>query len=288
MSLEVHEWPATVPEAPVVLATHGITANGLSWGAVAEHLDGRVRLLAPDLAGRAGSRDEPGPYGLGRHADHLIALLDDRGVDRAVLAGHSMGAYVTALAAVRRPDRVSSVVLVDGGLSGPLPPGADVDALLIKLLGPAIARLDVTFASREEYLDFWRKHPAFGFVWTPALQAYLLHDLIGDGPYRSSCVAEAIRVDGADMLAGPEATAAIHRLTVPGVLLWADRGLLDQTPGVYTAENTAGLPVPSIRVPDTNHYSVVVGTDGAKAVAAHILRAATEPPIRHGQPDHGR
>ena len=70
-----------------------------------------------------------------------------------------------------------------------------------------------------------------------------MHDLVGDGPYRSSCVAEAIRVDGADMLAGPEATGAIHRLTVPGVLLWADRGLLDQTPGAYSAESTAGLPV---------------------------------------------
>jgi pimeloyl-ACP methyl ester carboxylesterase len=278
LTLEVHEWPATAADAPVVLATHGITANGLSWGPVADQLDGRVRLIAPDLAGRAGSRNEPGPYGLGRHADDLIALLDDRGIDRAVLAGHSMGAYVTALAAVRHPDRVSAVVLVDGGLSKPLPEGTDVGALLTKLLGPAIARLDRTFASPEEYREFWVEHPAFGFTWTPSLEAYLMHDLAGDGPYRSSCVAEAIRVDGADMLAGPEATGAIHRLTVPGVLLWADRGLLDQTPGAYSSESTAGLPVASVRVPDTNHYSIVGGPDGAKTVTAHILRAATGSP----------
>ena len=274
MTLEVHEWPASAPGAPVILAAHGITANGLSWGPVAEHLGGAVTLLAPDLRGRAGSRDVPGPYGLARHADDMIAILDDRGVDSAVLAGHSMGAYVAALAAVRRPDRATAVVMVDGGLAVPLPPGTDVQALLTATLGPAIERLDTTFASREQYREFWRRHPAFGFAWTPALDAYLQHDLIGDGPYRSSCVAEAIRVDGADMFAGPEATAAFHRLAVPAVLLWADRGLFDQSPGVYTADGTAGLKVPAERVPDTNHYSILAG-GGAAAVAAHLVRAAT-------------
>jgi pimeloyl-ACP methyl ester carboxylesterase len=247
----VHEWPG---DGPVVLAVHGITANGLSWGPVARHLDGRATLVAPDLRGRAGSRDEPGPYGLARHA---------------------MGAYVAALAAVRHPNRVTSVVMVDGGLAFPLPPGTDVDALLTRALGPAIARLDVTFATREEYRDFWRRHPAFGFDWTPELEAYLMHDLIGDGPYRSSCIAEAVRVDGADMFAGPEATAAFHQLPVPGVLLWADRGLLNQSPNYYTAQNTAGLGVPGVRVPDTNHYSILAGP-GASIVAGHILAAGTD------------
>ena len=73
--------------------------------------------------------------------------------------------------------------------------------------------------------------------------------------------------------AGAEATAAIHKLPVPGVLLWADRGLLNQTPGAYTTENTAGLGLPSVRVPDTNHYSILAGP-GAPTVAEHILRAA--------------
>lgn len=269
-ALEIHEWAG---DAPVVVAAHGITGNGLSWAAVAEELAGRVTLLAPDLRGRAGSRDVPGPYGLTRHADDLIAILDERGVDTAVLAGHSMGAYVAALAAVRHPDRVTGVVMVDGGLSFPLPAGTDVDALLARALGPAMDRLSMTFESREEYRAFWQKHPAFGFGWTPLLDAYLQHDLIGDGPYRSSCVAAAIRVDGADMLAGPEATTAFQRLAVPAVLLWADRGLLNQTPGGYTAENTAGLSVPAIRVPDTNHYSILVANDGAKVVAEHIRRA---------------
>jgi pimeloyl-ACP methyl ester carboxylesterase len=269
MSLEIHEWAGS---GPAVLAVHGITANGLSWGPVADRLAGRVTLLAPDLRGRAGSRAEPGPYGLARHADDVIAILDERGTESAVVAGHSMGAYVAALAAVRHPGRVTAVVMVDGGLTFPLRPGTDVDALAARVLGPAVDRLDGTFATREEYRGFWRGHPAFGFTWTPALEPYLMHDLIGDGPYRSSCVPEAIRVDGADMFAGSEATAAFHRLAVPAVLLRADRGLLDQSPGAYTAQNTAGLTVPVVRVADTNHYSILLASDGAAAVADHILR----------------
>jgi pimeloyl-ACP methyl ester carboxylesterase len=268
MSLEVHDWPG---DGPVVLAVHGITANGLSWGVVAEHLAGRATVLAPDLAGRAGSRAEPGPYGLGRHADDLVRLLDERGLDRVVLAGHSMGAYVAAMAAVRHPDRFSRVVMVDGGLGFGLPPGADVQAVLTEILGPAIARLDAEFASPEEYREFWRRHPAFGFDWTPALEAYLMHDLVGAGPYRSSCVAEVIRVDGADMFTGTEALAAFHELAVPAVLLYADRGLLDQTPGAYTKENTDGRNVPAVRVPGTNHYSILVAPEGAATVADHLL-----------------
>jgi pimeloyl-ACP methyl ester carboxylesterase len=271
VTLEVHEWG----DGPAVVAVHGITANGLSWGPVADQLAGRVRLIAPDLAGRAGSRAEPGPYGLVRHAEDVVALLDARGIERAVVAGHSMGAYVAALAAVRHPDRVTSVIMVDGGLAFPLPPGTDVDELLTRLLGPAIARLDTTFDSPDDYRAFWQKHPAFGFEWTPALEAYLMHDLVGDGPYRSSCVAEAIRADGADMFAGPEATAAIHRLPVPGLLLWAERGLLNQTPGAYTAENTADLSVPAVNVPDTNHYSILVEPGPAAVVARHLLEAAS-------------
>lgn len=269
MSLEVHEWAGG---DQVVLAVHGITANGLAWGPVATALAGRVRLVAPDLRGRAGSRDEPGPYGLDRHAEDVIGILDERGLDTAVLAGHSMGAYVAALAAVRHPDRVRAVVMLDGGLGFPLPAGTDVDALLARTLGPAMDRLALEFGSREDYREFWRGHPAFGFEWTPELDAYLQHDLIGDGPYRSSCVAEAIRADGADMLAGAAANRAFHELAVPAVLLWADRGLLNQTPGAYTAENTAGLNVPAVRVPDTNHYSILADPRHAATVAEHILR----------------
>jgi pimeloyl-ACP methyl ester carboxylesterase len=294
--LLVHVWPATSADAPVVVAAHGITANGLSWAQVARSLDGRVTLVAPDLRGRAGSRDAPGPYGIARHADDLIAVLDGLRLDglgsdglgldglgldgldvrRAVLTGHSMGAFVAAVAAVRHPDRVGGVVLVDGGLAFPVPDGTDLDAVLAAVLGPAVARLGMTFPDRDAYRQFWQAHPAFAGDWTPEVEAYIQHDLIGSGPFRSSCVAEAVRTDGGQVLVDAETLAAIHSLTVPGVLLYAERGLLDEPQALYDAQRVAGLEMPAVAVADTNHYSILIADKGAAVVADHILRAVGE------------
>ena len=69
-SLAIHDLSLGSPaaDAPVVLAVHGITANGLSWRRVADELGrrhgpGAVRFLAPDLRGRGDSRSVPGPSG---------------------------------------------------------------------------------------------------------------------------------------------------------------------------------------------------------------------------------
>jgi len=269
----VHIWRAAEPDAPVAIAAHGITANGLSWGRVAELLDRRATLLAPDLRGRAGSRDAPGPYGIARHADDLAVILDDLGVPEAVLVGHSMGAYIAAVAAVRHPWRATAVVLVDGGLSHPPPPGTDLDDALAALLGPALARLDMTFPDRDAYRKFWQAHPALA-DWTPVADAYVQHDLIGTGPYRSSCVPDAVRTDGRQFLGDPEVLAAIHTLPVPGILLYAERGLMNDVPGVYGESSLAGLSVPVRLVPDTNHYSILLADKGAQAVADQIARFA--------------
>jgi pimeloyl-ACP methyl ester carboxylesterase len=259
--LLVHVWPGTSTAAPAAVAVHGITANGLSWARVAELLDGRVTLLAPDLRGRAGSRDAPGPYGLARHADDLIAILDELSIDRATLVGHSMGAYVAALAAIRHPGRTGEVVLVDGGLARPLPPGADPQAVRAAVIGPALQR-------------FWQAHPALAGAWSPWAEAYTQYDLVGSGPFRSSCDIEAIRVDGTEMLTDPDGVSAIHRLPVPGVLLYAERGLANEPDAMYNEERLAGLTIPTMLVPDTNHYTILLTEHGAGAIAEQVLRAA--------------
>ena len=72
----------------------------------------------------------------------------------------------------------------------------------------------------------------------------------------------------------PAVLDAVRQLTVPGVLLWAPRGLMNQTPGLYTAEvlAAAGLPVglDAARVPDCNHYSIVFTDAGRAAVRAAL------------------
>ena len=283
-NLEVHHLGADPGDAvPAVVALHGITANALAWTAVGRALEGRVRLVAPDLRGRAGSRALPPGKGLGTHVDDVVALLDHLGLDRVVVAGHSMGGFVAALLAARHPERVSSVVLVDGGVGFPAPPGTDVDAVLEAVIGPAMRRLSMRFGSRDEHLDFWRQHPALGPVFgtaaEPELVAYLDHDLQpdGDGAFRSSCSLEAVRRDGADVVGGAEVLEAVRVGASPTTLLWAPRGLLDEPQGLYDEGRIAAAMLPPSvdvrRVDGTNHYTVLLAPDGVGAVAGAVEEA---------------
>jgi pimeloyl-ACP methyl ester carboxylesterase len=276
-------WPAPDPAAPTVLAAHGITSNALAWARVAAALAGSVTLVAPDLRGRAGSAALPGPYGMAAHADDLVAVLDHLGLGRAVLVGHSMGAFAVAVTAIRSPQRVSSVVLVDGGLGFPVPEGADLDAALLAVLGPAMERLSRTFPDHGAHRQFWRSHPAIGPAFDAVIAAHVDRDLVGEEPeLRSSCSLAAVRADGADLLSGTRTLRAVHELTVPAMLLWAPRGLRDEPTGLYTADRlaAAGLDAARVhveRVDDVNHYTIVLGDRGAEAVAAAV-RAAVEAP----------
>lgn len=135
-ALTVTRWGSA--DALPVVALHGITANGHSFARVAAELPDTLALLAPDLRGRARSAHVPGPYGLGAHVADTMALLDAVGVDRTVLVGHSMGAFVACLAAVRHPDRVAGVVLVDGGFGLPAPPGTDIQQVIGPAMAPAV------------------------------------------------------------------------------------------------------------------------------------------------------
>ena len=280
--LAVLRWAADAPDAPVVVLVHGITGNAMAWARVAAALGGDHTVLALDLRGRALSAALPGPYGIERHAEDVLAVLDAHDVDRAVLAGHSMGGFVVAMAAagVGR-DRVRGLVMVDGGLPFPDPPGADVDAKLAAVLGPALDRLRMSFPDLAAVRAFWSEHPAVGpWVDVPSVAAYLARDVVAaEGGLRSACVHEAVSVDGGDFLTNERVLEATAQLPVPATLLWAARGLQDQTPGIYDENRLATLGleragVTARLVPDSNHYSILWAEQGVTAIAGAI-RAAT-------------
>lgn len=265
---------------PLVVAAHGITGSSRFWGLVGRALAGEVTLLAPDLRGRGDSAALPGPYGLSAHADDLVALFDGVGAERGVVAGHSMGGFVAAVTAVRHPERVTGVVLVDGGppLSDPLPADTDVDAALESIIGPSMRRLRMRFTSREEYRSFWRDHPAFADVPDGLVDAWADHDLTGREPrLRSRVSAEAVRADAADTLLDEDVRTAVGRLRCPGVFLWAEKGMLGEPPGLYGPEHVRYLTHLEVRaVPDTNHYTIGMSPRGAGAIAEAVRDLVTE------------
>jgi pimeloyl-ACP methyl ester carboxylesterase len=213
---------------------------------------------------------------MAQHAADALALLDDAGAERVVVAGHSMGGYVAARLAADHPDRVSAVVLVDGGLPLPVPEGADPDELLDATLGPALARLSQTFADYAAYHAFWRAHPALtgDEIGDGDLAAWADHDLVGERPnLRSGIAEEAVRADGRDLVLDEATRTALDRVTAPGALLRAPRGLLDDDNPLIPVAQAEAFTHPTValrEVEDTNHYTILLGDRGSLATAEAI------------------
>ena len=263
-------------DAPTALLVHGVTASHLAWPFVVERLPG-VRVVAPDLRGRGRSNGIDGAAGMAAHAADLTALLDALGIDRTVVVGHSMGGFVSVVFAHRYPERVSRLLLVDGGLPLDVPSGLSTDELVAGILGPTAARLSMRFADTGEYLDFWRQHPAFAGAWTPELERYLAYDLVDDGmgAFRPATSYATTADDTLDMNTGDALPAALAGLQHPTRLITVPRGLQNEPPGLYAPEHLARLlsEYPAVeheRVDGFNHYTIVMSPSGADVVAAAL------------------
>ena len=115
------------------------------------------------------------------HAEDLAAVLAELGTGPVVVVGHSMGAFASVVLANLFPERVRSLVLVDGGLPLQVPAELSDEQIVATVLGPAAERLNATFPSREVYRTYWRQHPAFSADWSPLVEEYVDYDLTGRG-----------------------------------------------------------------------------------------------------------
>lgn len=271
-------WGPADQGAPTILAVHGVTASHKCWAYLAAELPD-VRIIAPDLRGRGRSNSLPAPYGMPSHAEDLAAVLAELAHGPAVVVGHSMGGFASLVLANRFPERVRSLVLVDGGLPLQVPEGLSDEQVISSVLGPAAERLNATFPSREVYRSFWRQHPAFSADWGPFVDAYVDYDLTGEEPeLRPATRYEAMAEDTADLHRGASLLKALDELAVEAEVLRAPRGLLNEPAGLYAPgylESWAEkLPALKVReVPDVNHYTIIMGEAGAAAVAQRVRAA---------------
>ncbi len=79
---------------PDLVLLHPFPAHHGVWMPVAEQLASRYRVILPDLRGHGNSGVGDGPATMHKHAEDLILVLKDVGVDRAIFAGESIGGYI--------------------------------------------------------------------------------------------------------------------------------------------------------------------------------------------------
>ncbi|MGI5243295.1 alpha/beta fold hydrolase [Dactylosporangium sp. CA-139066] len=119
VDLAVHDTPGhhASGQRPVLLL-HGLASTHRWWDLVAEQFPDR-RVVRFDHRGHGQSSTPPIGYTITRFAADAARVLDAMDVGPCVVAGHSLGAAVALELAVRRPDQVDGVCLVDGGVYHP-------------------------------------------------------------------------------------------------------------------------------------------------------------------------
>jgi esterase len=149
-----------------ILCIHGTSSSALVWGDAVKELARLGRVIAYDRRGCTRS-ERPEPYertSVAEHADDAAALLDALAAAPAVVIGRSYGGEVATDLALRYPDRVRALVLLEPGALGLSPAYAEWDRALGDRIREVAAQAGVDAVAEaliSEVIgeDAWRSFP---------------------------------------------------------------------------------------------------------------------------------
>lgn len=95
-----------------VVCIHGYPLDHSIWVPLVPYLKTKARLIFPDLRGHGKSPVLSNPYTMQDMAEDIKALIDDLGLSKVLLVGHSMGGYISSQFARSFPDRILGLILV--------------------------------------------------------------------------------------------------------------------------------------------------------------------------------
>ena len=250
---------------PIVLL-HGFPESHRTWRAVLPELAREFRVIAPDQRG-FGASDKPEgveAYKTDRILEDLTALADALGLQRFTLVGHDWGGAVAWLAALKHPDRLARLVIVNAPhplvfqkslIDDPAQRAASqyINAFRNPLMEAGIAAMgletffeksfgshaDISLLSDEErrhYLDDWAQPGAL----TAMLNWYRASEIVVPKP-------------GEEAHAPAWTWAPFPKITVPTLVLWAlrDTALLPvQLEGLDDLVDKLRI----VTIPDAGHF----------------------------------
>jgi pimeloyl-ACP methyl ester carboxylesterase len=247
-----------------VLAVHGLTANCRCWDPIARTLAPRHCFIAMDLRGRGLSGKPASGYSVEIHGRDIRAVLDELRLNRVVLLGHSLGAFISLVFAARNPERVSRLILLDGG--GKLSP--EQTARVLAGIKTSLERLGMTFPSFEAYVGILRKAP-FLQPWSEDLENYFRYEVEDvPGGVRPRIRPEAIQEEIMN-LTRLDVSHFYPQVHCPVLILRATEGVL-YSDDILLPEDVVQRMVreiPKARRVDverTNHYSILFQDNPAR------------------------
>ncbi|MCP3869746.1 MAG: alpha/beta fold hydrolase [Gammaproteobacteria bacterium] len=165
MNLYYREYGGYSERRPTLIMLHGLFGSSANWHSIARRLSDTCHVIVPDLRnhGRSPHSDTMNYPAM---AEDLGQLLDEHGLDAALLVGHSMGGKMAMTFALDNPRRVEGLVVVD---IAPVAYYHEFDAVFKALLGVDLEAL----SSRGEADTLLASH-----LEERGLRQYLLQSLI--------------------------------------------------------------------------------------------------------------
>jgi pimeloyl-ACP methyl ester carboxylesterase len=158
---------------PVVVLLHGFPLDRTMWSHQRSSIGSMYRVISPDLRGHGTSAAPDGIYSVDEMADDVIELLDALQLDQPiVIGGLSLGGYVALSIAIRHPERVKRLMLLNSRAAADSPEAArnrELTANQIEATGDSSSFLDgilpklfakSTIENHPELLKRWRSRMA--------------------------------------------------------------------------------------------------------------------------------
>lgn len=200
------------PGKPTVVLVHGFAASKENWVRFAAHLTGSCHVVAVDLPGHGESaKDFAQSYGIADQVGYLHDILAELKVNRFHLSGNSMGGEISALYAVRYPDEVMTLTLMN-------PAGIhDHESELLRRLnaGEKNPLIVETPADFDYLFHFAMEKPPF-VPWP-------IKSVFAERAAANRAINEKIFKDIRKTNPGIDFKAEIRKINAPTLIIWGDR-----------------------------------------------------------------
>jgi len=284
-----------------VILLHGLTDTSRSWSTTMDAMhaaDPSLHIFALDQRGHGATSmpadatcpaDPKSCYTMPLFANDVLAFMDEKGIDKATIAGHSMGSMITQQVALLHPERVERIILIATTSKGKDNPVLRDYVLNEPVLGSWKKALDAKGITSPEAV--WNATPrdadpkADEWVaknWT--VDSFANADFIKAITPETSVTKMGTWIGATAALLEVDNTEALKNLTTPTLVLWASQDAIfyftpDQTgmlaalrtskaPFVWKQYGKVGLPKSGAQESDLGHN---LQWEVPKEVAADIL-----------------
>lgn len=256
--LSLRVYGPVAPTGLPILLVHGLFGAASNWHGIARRLAVRRRVLVPDLRNHGDSPwDDRLDYP--SMAEDLTALLDDQGITRAHLVGHSMGGKVAMWLALTKPQRVGSLIVAD---MAPVTYGS-------RLVGLIAALCDLPVAELRDRQDADRRLSTA--IAAPTVRGYLLQNLVQDpqGHWRWRLNLPVLAASLDAILGFPDAAGR----QFPGPALFLYGGRSDYLTGEAFPRIRALFPLARLRaIPNAGHWIYADQPDAFSIAVSGFLK----------------